>query len=170
MKVVFVSMCKKPAERMHLDPSVVYRCVNIARQLRVRGHDVQLFHADALPDRVAADVVILHRPRASRAFSRIRRRLAGTLQVCDFDDLLFDSSAVDEHPAYLSGVASRTRILEDTERYREALTSVGRSFISTPELREAFGRVEPALHGYVVRNGWDESWRAVGEMCPAAEV
>jgi len=172
VRVVFVTMTRRTPDQAHRDPSVIYRCVNPALALRRAGHSAQVFHVDALPRRVEADIAIFHRPRATPSFANARKRLQGAVHWCDLDDLLFDPRYIDQHPALLSGMSSRKLLQRDTECYAEAIGSLGRATVSTPELATHLSEVFGRFDAHVIRNGWDPHWRALGaalESVPPAQ-
>lgn len=168
VRVVFVTMTRRTPDQAYRDPSVIYRCTNPALALQRAGISARVFHVDALPQRVDADIAIFHRPRATPGFARARKILRGAAHWADLDDLLFDLRHLDEHPALLSGMASRKQLQRDTECYAEAIGHLGRSTVSTPELAEHLKQVFGSFETHVVRNGWDPHWRALGVALQAA--
>jgi len=161
-KIAFVTMSKRGPDAMHTDASVQYRCVNPARALRRLGCGVTVHHARAVPEKLAADFVIVHRPRQSSDFRRLLGLAKGSVVWSDVDDLLFSESALAEHPAYLSGTASKRVLRVEVRKSRDALEQVGQTLVATTELARHHSETLPGLRNEVIHNGWDEMWRALG--------
>ncbi len=93
LNVVFWSGCGGETQR--------YRCQHAIEQLQHRGHKAQLFNQtdSAVVSAIAtADLVIVHRPKASHFWETVQQAAVGKPLVYETDDLLFDARLVDSMP------------------------------------------------------------------------
>ena len=162
--VLFITFSKRGLERYGGDPSVIYRCFNINSELRRQGYQSYVCHADAVPKKIDPHIVIFHRPRYSARFKELFDFFSSATKLCDFDDLLFDVRCIDEHPAYLSGKTSKKLLLEETEKYYQALELFSYFSVSTLALERTLRQLLPSAHTMLVKNGIDPDWFAYGQQ------
>ncbi|MDB6452709.1 hypothetical protein [Falsirhodobacter sp. 20TX0035] len=162
--LVFVSGTSRH-ERPYYDPSVRYRAFNLAEHFRKKGHRVCLIsqakfdqNADSF---TSARLIQFHRPQATETLMRFVMRQRGRQRlIADYDDLVFDVSAVHETPA----VHDRGEEVRTVSRALAANAEVGAMFrlrsASTVPLADAATRL---LGGdtVVVHNALDPLYRDV---------
>ncbi len=170
MKILIVTFTKKTASRMHLDASVIYRCINPATALTAAGFSVSLIHhtqVEAITDH--ADIVICHRPFSSKALGRTFKKFSNSRIIADYDDLLFCSDSVASHPAYLSGRNSHSGLLKSSRDYYQAACRFDEFIVSTEPLRKKIISQFPSAVCHTLHNGWSHEWFAFGKFQPVVK-
>ena len=119
--ILYITFSKRTSTEYYRDASVIYRCFQPCEYWRSVGHQSYVIHhEDAVQRRIAADVVVFHRPRAVDSFLKLRQMYSACRCVADYDDCLFDNTILDSHPALLSGTTSLRVLKQQTKAYFDA--------------------------------------------------
>lgn len=103
MRIIFVAGTGEHG-RPYMDGSVRYRCFNLGKELKHRGHKVIIIsqenlekNADFIP---GADIFVFFRPIFTSKFPAIIRKLKkSSLIIADYDDNSFQVSVLSQTPA-----------------------------------------------------------------------
>ncbi len=164
--ILFITFSKRGVNRYSGDPSVIYRCFNNCAELRRRGYPSYVCHAEALPKKLDPQIVVFHRPQFNKTFQNIFDYYSSATKICDFDDLLFDMSAIEEHPALISGKMSNKLLRQETEKYYQAMELFNHFSVSSIALEEQLRKIKQGANVILVRNGIDPEWLAFGQQFP----
>lgn len=167
-RILFVSNTSR-TKRPYFDPSVRYRCFNLAENLTQQGNFVRvtsLFDFISLNDELLNfDIYVFHRPKLSgsflKAFKRVKRQ--GSLLIADYDDLVFDVEHAFESSIYTSGRISKRDILRLFSENSAALQLFDNVTVSTQPLADRVAALNPSANVAVVHNYMSDSGRAYAE-------
>ena len=161
--ILFLTFSKRSVDRYYGDPSVIYRCFNTSSALRRFGFKSFVCHINALPKNIDPDIVVFHRPNHGPALQKALTKYKQAVHLCDFDDLLFDDSEIDLHPAVLSKKSSKQAVLSQINRYREALECFNYFSLSSEVLERRMRSIMSKAHTLVYLNSLDPDWLAHGD-------
>ncbi len=163
MKILYITFAKKGVSRMHLDPSVIYRCFNPASSFAKMPVPVSVIHASEVASICEPpSVIVCHRPQQGRQLNLIFKRFPKARMVADFDDLLFYGDSSGQHPALLSGRMSASSLAKETRRYFKAAERFREFTVSTLPIKNRILELFPGVSCHVLSNGWNSHWRAFG--------
>jgi glycosyltransferase involved in cell wall biosynthesis len=160
MRIAFIAGNRSPGRFLE-DPSLLYRCENLAAGLRARGHQTMLTHVTRVPPWAPIDVAVFHRPRMNfrlRALLTVLRR-RGVRLVADVDDLIFDEQLAQYSPGVMNRLVSLDAMRTQFAAHRQALSTFDTITVSTTPLAEEAEHRFP--HAQIVRlpNAVHHSWR-----------
>lgn len=145
------------------DPSFVYRCENPAYALAALGHRVEQVHLKHLDAATPRNVVIFHRPRASRRLASTLRRLRrrGTLLIAEFDDLVFDEAYYRYSPAVLNRRDPRWLVRRRYRAHQAAIRWFDAVTVATQPLADHVKQLFPAMPVKVMPNCIHYEWQQI---------
>jgi glycosyltransferase involved in cell wall biosynthesis len=167
--VLFVSDTK--AENPYSDPSVRYRCFNLADELVRRGfrcHVVAQHDFDAqIPKQDSFDRYVFHRPRLTVPLAGFLARQKPGTAIADFDDLIFDV----RHAAVTPAVRVRKQPAPEVRNFVATMAAslhlISRATVSTEPLAE-HARQFRNLAISVVHNHVDPVYASIARLLRAA--
>lgn len=159
LRIGFVSS-HPSMRRFHRDASFIYRCENLGLALRRQGHSVEFFHLNALLIPRTLDVAVFLRPFDSLRFRHIVRNLnsRGTLIVCDFDDLIFDTDAAQFRPSVLKGTEDLNKTRAKFAKHSDALALADIFTTTTVALIDRFKTSFPDKRSALIPNAIHANW------------
>jgi glycosyltransferase involved in cell wall biosynthesis len=142
--ILFVS--DTGATNPYTDPSVRYRCFNMAQELVRRGFRSHVIAQHAFETRVeqlgSFDRYVFHRPRLTQDLADFFLGVEPGRAIADFDDLIFDVRYADATPA----VRVRKRPAKEVRHYvasmAESVRMLARATVSTEPLAEHAAQFE----------------------------
>lgn len=171
MKFLFVSHATDP-HQLFKDPSVRYRCYNLAQDLSLLGHVAEVCHIrDVSPELVSRyDGVVFHRPYISRTLVRALKRLRARNipALADYDDLIFSEAHIEYSPLIVNNRASKRVVIKKARRYAEALRLFDLVTVATTPLTDEVRQVHPAAEVHVIHNGLSMEWVRHAEQLAVA--
>lgn len=163
-KILFVSTTGR-LKRPYFDPSVRYRCFNIAEELSKKGHYVKVATSDSFinEDLSNFDIYVFHRPPYGAKFIKKIDELnkSGKKLVADFDDLTFDVENALNSSAYVSGMVSEAEALNIFSRNAAALSVFTNFTVSTVSLAKRLLELSPKANVEVVHNSLTEKFKSI---------
>lgn len=161
--ILYVSQTSR-IDRPYFDPSVRYRCYNVAAQARKRGIKAwvmsQAEFEEAEPP--TFDVYVFHRPKLTRLFlDRLRGLPAGAARIADYDDLTFDVAAAPQTSAVRNRGEAVWAVRKALSSNQAALRLFSRFSVSTVPLKEAVERLAPGAEIFVLPNRPDDGYLAM---------
>ena len=165
--ILFVTFSKRGKDRFFSDPSVIYRCFNVASETRRAGFPSYVAHVENLPYNLHPDIVIFHRPYLGTALEAALKRYSSAIKVADYDDLLFDPASIDSHPALLSRQMSEQALKKEVNKYVQGAQPFDVFSLSSPVLKPYIEKMTQAKTIINVRNGINPDWLAYGRHAEA---
>lgn len=166
-KILFVSTTGRN-KRPYFDPSVRYRCYNLAEELSKLGHYTKVttsheFITNESEDLLNFDIYIFHRPPFSAEFlSKVNllKKENKTL-IADFDDLTFDVENALNSSLYKTGRASEREVLNIFSKNSAALSVFQNYTVSTESLKSRILELKPDSNVEVIHNSLTEKYKAI---------
>jgi hypothetical protein len=163
-KVLFVSTTGR-LSRPYFDPSVRYRCFNIAENLSKSGDYCRVMTSDYFikNDVDEFDVYVFHRPPFSPVFINKIQELqdAGKVVIADYDDLTFDIENALNSSLYKTGRATQREVLNIFSRNAAALGVFTNFTVSTVSLAKRLKELCPSCNVTVIHNALTEKYKTI---------
>lgn len=164
IKVLFITFSKRGRDRYSGDPSVVYRCFNMANEIIHQGGSANVVHAEHSVPSFKPDVVVFHRPIYGKVLKQWLSKYKKSLLIADYDDLLVDEALIEDHPSVLSKVMSRHALKQEIKKYVRAIELFNNISVSTKFLKSSISKIFPDKHIIEVKNFLSENWCAYGSQ------
>ena len=165
--VLYVSNTGR-ADRPYFDPSVRYRCFNMAETGRAFGLQTYVAtqaEVDAGQVPMHFDAYVFHRPKLTRELIKFIKSLPqGSGITADYDDLIFDVTATEHTSAVKSRNAPIWRVRHAISENMGALDLFERFTVSTVPLAEALSRLRPDAAVTVVPNVPDPAYLSLARQ------
>ena len=168
--VLYVSNTGR-ADRPYFDPSVRYRCFNMAETGRAFGLQTYVAtqaEVDAGQIPMHFDAYVFHRPKLTRELINFIGSLpTGSDIAADYDDLVFDVTATEHTSAVKSRNTPIWRVRNAISENMGALDLFERFTVSTAPLAEAVSRLRPEASVSVVPNVPDAAYLSLARQLRA---
>ena len=157
--IQYATFNKNPA-LFNQDPSVIYRCINMAAGLQKIGIRSTVNHWTQM-DLNNAQAVVLHRPRMSFKLKyklhQLRRR--NTLIIADIDDFIFDHNYAKYSPAVSHGILPLKKVERAFKSTLNALALVDVITVSTKPIADKLQQLLPDKPVFIIHNCVHFRWR-----------
>tara|TARA_R110001583_G_scaffold17482_2_gene70644 strand:+ start:7873 stop:8928 length:1056 start_codon:yes stop_codon:yes gene_type:complete len=164
LKVLFVSTTGR-LNRPYFDPSVRYRCFNIAEELSKNGNYCRVTTSDNFinKDMDEFDVYVFHRPPFSPNFINKVQLLQeqGKVVIADYDDLIFDVENALNSSLYKTGRATQREVLNIFSKNAAALSVFNNYTVSTTSLANRLKELSPTSNVMVIHNSLTEKYKSI---------
>ncbi len=164
LKIIFISNTGR-LDRPYFDPSVRYRCFNMADELIKIGNYCKVMTSDYFinNDVEDFDVYVFHRPPFSPVFiDKVQDLDAnGKLVIADYDDLTFDIENALNSSLFKSGRASQREVLSIFSRNSAALSIFKNYTVSTSTLAKRLKEMDPSYEVEVIHNALTEKYKSI---------
>lgn len=165
-RIIFITHTNNP-KNPFMDPSVRYRCYNMAECLTKKGYIVDV-SADAsfTPAMFENyDVFIFHRPHVNAAENIASLMESDKILIADYDDLIFATQYAKESSLYLNGTVPGDKVLEIFDDNFKMFSMFKNFTVSTTALKQIVEQLVPDAECSVIHNGLSPSfleyWRAL---------
>jgi len=167
-RFLFISWTSRH-QNPYLDPSVRYRCYNVAQELLKHGHQANVMSQRAFEDNIdtlpSYDVYIFHRPYlTSKLTSFLLKKPPNKQVIADFDDLIFDIENAESTSMYRSRGSRSSSVRDYIARTGEALDLIGKCTVSTTPIASRLNAVFPHLRTLVTPNTLDASFIGISKV------
>lgn len=167
-RFLFISWTSRH-QNPYLDPSVRYRCYNVAQELLKQGHQANVISQQAFEDNInnlsSYDVYVLHRPYlTSRLASFLLKKCPNKQVIADFDDLIFDIENAESTSMYRSRDARSRTVRDYIAKTAEALDLIGKCTVSTTPIASRLNKIFPHLETLVTPNVLDASFIGISKV------
>ncbi|WP_294154117.1 hypothetical protein [uncultured Selenomonas sp.] len=160
------------AEHPYDDPSVRYRCYYFAKELVRMGHFANVITKRQFEDNYEKisdyDVYIFHRPSLTMKFYDICRKLRkqNKILIANFDDFIFDVSAIKVMPRIKRGTVSFGACMDSVAKYFEGAAQCTYFMTSTDNLHEKISHVIgiDKCNVWTVHNGVPDEFVAISKL------
>ncbi|EJG1829986.1 glycosyltransferase [Vibrio parahaemolyticus] len=164
-KVLFVSHTAR-LNRPYFDPSVRYRCFNLADELNERGYYCKVTTSfEFIKNDISNfDIYVFHRPPFDPEFIDKVKWLQnnGKIVIADYDDLVFDIENALSSSLYKSGRASQRDVLNIFSRNSAALNYFKYFTVSTHPLGARIYEIsKEEVDVCVVHNALTEKYKSI---------
>ncbi|CAH9061649.1 hypothetical protein PSEHALCIP103_02538 [Pseudoalteromonas haloplanktis] len=163
-KVIFITNTGRLV-RPYFDPSVRYRCFNLAEELSVHGNYCKVttstfFINNEIDD---FDVYVFHRPPFSPILiDKVQKLQAqGKVVIADYDDLTFDIKNAQNSSLFKSGRVTQREVLSIFSRNAAALSVFNNFTVSTQALHERLKELSPDSNVAVVHNALTNKYKSI---------
>lgn len=164
LKILFVSNTGR-LNRPYFDPSVRYRCFNIAEQLSKTGDYCRVTTSEYFINNEVEefDVYVFHRPPFSPVFISKVQDLeeSGKVVIADYDDLTFDIENALNSSLYKTGRATQREVLNIFSRNAAALSVFNNYTVSTTALADRLKELCPSCNVTVIHNALTEKYKTI---------
>lgn len=171
--ILFISFVAMPGN-FRVNPSVLYRCLNLGAALSQRGFRVEYRHAlQAVKQLMLThhDVCVLHRPNGSHLCRVIGAMLRkkGVHTIIDYDDLIFDPRMHKYSSGVIHGHVSPKELIKRFTRSRDFSFRQRHFTVSTEALADVLQQMHPQAEIRVIHNACLAGWRQTAQQTPARE-